>query len=198
MVVKKQGDQHYCWGCGHTRAHEKFSGRGHARHLCKDCEKAQRQERRARRRGDSATAGVNPVTPAPAPKDLALPIEDDLPALSEEEIYAWMVQGADPWPCEIPPGKCKPRKPPVPQQTLRFHFVLTTVDSAIRQTVWAGICNRCRRVSPRQVRATAHSARARLPLARLQAFRQQLDSWQAAGYLRWSADPAPASTAGDS
>jgi hypothetical protein len=198
-MAKKQGDQYYCWGCGRTRAHEKFSGRGHARHLCKDCEKAQRQERRARRRGEPAAAGVDPVTPALALEELALPIEaDDLPDLTEEELYAWMVQDHDPWPCEVPPAKRKPRKPLVPQQTLRFHFVLITTDPAIRQTVWSGICNRCRRVSPRQVRANAHSARARLPLARLQAFRQQLDSWQAAGYLRWSANPAPASTAGDS
>ena len=28
---------HYCWCCDRSRANEKFSGKGHARHLCKDC-----------------------------------------------------------------------------------------------------------------------------------------------------------------
>ena len=34
---KRQG--HYCWACGRYRANEKFSGRGHARHLCRECAK---------------------------------------------------------------------------------------------------------------------------------------------------------------
>lgn len=28
---------HYCWSCDRMRANEKFSGRGHAKHLCKEC-----------------------------------------------------------------------------------------------------------------------------------------------------------------
>lgn len=28
---------HFCWCCGRIRANERFSGRGHARHLCRDC-----------------------------------------------------------------------------------------------------------------------------------------------------------------
>jgi len=28
---------HYCEVCGRTRANEKFSGRGHKKHKCKDC-----------------------------------------------------------------------------------------------------------------------------------------------------------------
>ena len=28
---------HYCWVCGRVRANERFSGKGHARHVCKDC-----------------------------------------------------------------------------------------------------------------------------------------------------------------
>ena len=31
--MKKQG--HYCKVCGEYKAHEKFSGRGHAAHICK-------------------------------------------------------------------------------------------------------------------------------------------------------------------
>lgn len=28
---------HYCSICGRTRANEKFSGKGHKNHVCKDC-----------------------------------------------------------------------------------------------------------------------------------------------------------------
>ena len=28
---------HYCWVCGRIRANEKFSGKGHRTHVCKDC-----------------------------------------------------------------------------------------------------------------------------------------------------------------
>jgi hypothetical protein len=30
---------HYCWACQRDRANERFSGPGHARHLCRDCAK---------------------------------------------------------------------------------------------------------------------------------------------------------------
>lgn len=36
-MKKRRG--HYCWCCDRVRANEKFSGRGHARHLCSDCAK---------------------------------------------------------------------------------------------------------------------------------------------------------------
>jgi hypothetical protein len=34
---KKRYRGHYCWCCDRIRPNEKFSGKGHARHLCKDC-----------------------------------------------------------------------------------------------------------------------------------------------------------------
>ena len=34
---KGQGDKHFCWVCGEHKAHEKFSGRGHATHMCRKC-----------------------------------------------------------------------------------------------------------------------------------------------------------------
>ena len=34
-IMKKQG--HYCKICGKYKANEKFSGKGHANHICKDC-----------------------------------------------------------------------------------------------------------------------------------------------------------------
>jgi hypothetical protein len=36
---------HWCRICGRTRANEKFSGRGHRDHVCKDCQRRPRAER---------------------------------------------------------------------------------------------------------------------------------------------------------
>jgi ribosome-binding protein aMBF1 (putative translation factor) len=36
---------HYCRICGRYRANEKFSGKGHATHVCKDCMKLPKVER---------------------------------------------------------------------------------------------------------------------------------------------------------
>ena len=34
---KRKLSGHYCWACDRRRPNERFSGRGHARHLCRDC-----------------------------------------------------------------------------------------------------------------------------------------------------------------
>jgi hypothetical protein len=36
---KKRHTGHYCWSCDRYRANERFSGRGHGRHLCRECAK---------------------------------------------------------------------------------------------------------------------------------------------------------------
>ena len=36
---------HYCRICGRNRANEKFSGRGHRDHICKDCQRLPRDQR---------------------------------------------------------------------------------------------------------------------------------------------------------
>lgn len=41
MGKKNQG--HYCFACGRSRPNEKFSGKGHRQHLCKDCNKKGRK-----------------------------------------------------------------------------------------------------------------------------------------------------------
>ena len=46
--MKKQG--HYCRICGRHRANEKFSGKGHAKHICKDCDREHRAKLRERKR----------------------------------------------------------------------------------------------------------------------------------------------------
>jgi len=49
---RKRAQGHYCWACDRRRPNEKFSGRGHARHLCRECAKLGAEElayRQARR-----------------------------------------------------------------------------------------------------------------------------------------------------
>ncbi len=38
MAKKKKQQGHYCRICGEYKANEKFSGKGHARHICKKCQ----------------------------------------------------------------------------------------------------------------------------------------------------------------
>lgn len=37
-MAKKKRQGHYCRICGEYKANEKFSGKGHARHICKECQ----------------------------------------------------------------------------------------------------------------------------------------------------------------
>ena len=45
---------HYCWRCGRRRANERFRGKGHAKHICKDCVVEQRAEQKRKRQIDEA------------------------------------------------------------------------------------------------------------------------------------------------
>ncbi|GHV04670.1 MAG: hypothetical protein LBH32_03390 [Dysgonamonadaceae bacterium] len=44
-MAKKKHQGHYCKICGEHKANEKFSGKGHSIHICRDCE-ALPQERK--------------------------------------------------------------------------------------------------------------------------------------------------------
>ena len=44
MAKKKRYRGHYCKVCGRIRRNEKFSGQGHAAHICKDCERKPREQ----------------------------------------------------------------------------------------------------------------------------------------------------------
>ena len=46
---KKKQPGHYCWRCGRRRANERFSGKGHAKHICKDCVIEQRADLKRKR-----------------------------------------------------------------------------------------------------------------------------------------------------
>ncbi len=37
--MSKRNRGHYCWACGRIRSNERFSGGGHQRHVCRDCQK---------------------------------------------------------------------------------------------------------------------------------------------------------------
>ncbi len=39
MAKKRKRRGHFCWCCGRVRPNERFSGSGHARHVCNDCSK---------------------------------------------------------------------------------------------------------------------------------------------------------------
>ncbi len=59
---------HYCWKCGQYLANEKFSGKGHARHICKKCmaeERAHRREilKQKRERGEIPPIVQKPLSP---------------------------------------------------------------------------------------------------------------------------------------
>lgn len=50
MARTKKRQGHYCRVCDRYRANEKFSGKGHARHICKDCARERKATARERRR----------------------------------------------------------------------------------------------------------------------------------------------------
>lgn len=39
MAKEKMNRGHYCWRCGGIRPNERFTGKGHSRHICRDCQK---------------------------------------------------------------------------------------------------------------------------------------------------------------
>ena len=41
---KQSRSGHYCWACDRQRPNENFSGRGHSRHLCRECAKLGAEE----------------------------------------------------------------------------------------------------------------------------------------------------------
>jgi 3-methyladenine DNA glycosylase AlkD len=55
-MKKERG--HYCHVCGRRRANEKFSGKDHARHICKDCAKEQRATARAKHKAFMASLSL--------------------------------------------------------------------------------------------------------------------------------------------
>ena len=44
QIMKKKRSGHYCRICGKTRPNEKFSGKGHRNHICKECARKPKSE----------------------------------------------------------------------------------------------------------------------------------------------------------
>lgn len=59
---KKKQQGHYCRSCGSYRANEKFSGKGHQQHICKDCQREQQEHKRTlkKARQRAAKVGLRP------------------------------------------------------------------------------------------------------------------------------------------
>lgn len=70
---KKKPAGHYCRICGRRRANEKFGGRGHALHICKDCQRELKREARQKRKAGETDAVV-------------LVTEDDLMDMDEDDL----------------------------------------------------------------------------------------------------------------
>jgi hypothetical protein len=62
---KKRYRGHYCWCCDRIRANEQFSGKGHARHLCKACARLGAEELAYRQalRNLERCMGMSPTIP---------------------------------------------------------------------------------------------------------------------------------------
>ena len=44
MSKRRKRRGHFCWSCARVLPNERFSGLGHARHLCKQCQKLGKEE----------------------------------------------------------------------------------------------------------------------------------------------------------
>ncbi len=73
---KKKPAGHYCRICGRRRANEKFGGRGHALHICKDCQRDLKREARQKRKARETNA-------------IVLEPEEDLMGMDEGDLE-WM------------------------------------------------------------------------------------------------------------
>lgn len=57
-MAKKNRIGHYCKVCGRYRANEKFSGKGHRQHICKECHRERQAQKRDRKRASKRAAEV--------------------------------------------------------------------------------------------------------------------------------------------
>lgn len=76
---KKKPIGHYCRSCGRHRANEKFSGRGYALHICKDCQRELKCEARLKGKTGETDASLLELR-----EDLMDMDEDDLESMFGE------------------------------------------------------------------------------------------------------------------
>ncbi|MEL6406520.1 MAG: hypothetical protein AAFR81_19280 [Chloroflexota bacterium] len=93
-MAKKKKRGHFCRECRRHRANEKFSGKGHQQHICKDCNKALQQKKRERKRANKKAieAGLRPLrkrypkTPYQAASYLQISVDDFLVACEQLQL----------------------------------------------------------------------------------------------------------------
>lgn len=94
MAARKRHGGHYCWSCDRIRANEKLSGKGHAKHLCKDCARLGKDElayRQAIRNLNRLLVGGNIV-----PRKKREQFSQYLHHASEGvRVYAYEIEAAD-------------------------------------------------------------------------------------------------------
>lgn len=83
MGKRHRSQGHFCRVCGRVRANERFSGKGHARHICRDCELRIRAEWRTLQMFPRGVPNV-------PEKRQAMKTTDDY---SEDDISAAMTAG---------------------------------------------------------------------------------------------------------
>lgn len=86
---KKKPAGHYCRICGRRRANEKFGGRGHALHICKDCQRELKREARQKRK-----AGETEVVLHELREDFMAMDEDDLELMFDKPLPTASAKGA--------------------------------------------------------------------------------------------------------
>ena len=107
--MKKRG--HFCHVCGRHRANEKFSGKGHAKHICKDCNREHRAKVRARKREFDSRVVFVQVMARPERKVLvkrAVSASDYFEYCKEVGCEAWDILKAVPGGCGEPIGMWLP------------------------------------------------------------------------------------------
>jgi hypothetical protein len=83
MAKKRHG--HWCWSCQRYRSNESFSGKGHAKHLCKDCQREQKHKRRLKRLG--IVEEPEPAQPSEVMNDRDL--DEGLFELDDPDAFYW-------------------------------------------------------------------------------------------------------------
>lgn len=69
---------HYCWKCGQYLANEKFSGKGHARHICKKCMAEERAHRREILRQKRERGELPPIEQKPVSQEIIEYVENEI------------------------------------------------------------------------------------------------------------------------
>lgn len=98
---KKRYRGHYCWCCDRIRPNEQFSGKGHARHLCKACARLGAEELAYRQALQNLERGIGMSTTIPRQHREAfnrfLTHQDPRIRAAAREMQKWAAQTRAEW-----------------------------------------------------------------------------------------------------